>query len=169
MAVTISTTRSTNLSLPVAEAIHSRLTRERSDTRLALERLLPSLRGEAPLDSAPDWPMSVCLWADPYTDMLHCVGWVSVTEWDRCLAVQGFVDPEFREKGLATALTAALLVDGVIHPEIPIAVFADPFVRIAWRLRFQDIRRYRQTDDGWLRSERLYDDQPQTAARSGEE
>lgn len=155
--------------MSVAEDISILLTRAGSETQREIRRLVPALRGEAPIDVAPDWPMSICLRSDPYTDSLQCVGWVSVTEWDRCLAVQGFVDPEFRRKGLATALTSALLVDGVIHPEIPIAVFADEFVRIAWRLRFQDIRRYRQTADGWLRSERLYDEQPQTAARSGEE
>lgn len=167
MAVTINTTRSTHLLPSVAEDIHSRLTKARSETNAQMEVLIRCLRGESPIDSAVDMPMSVCLHSDPYTDSLQCVGWVSVTSWDRCLALQGFVDPDYRQKGLATALTSALLVDGVIHPEVAVAVFADEFVRITRRLGFKDIRRYRITDDGWLRSERLFDEEPETAGRSG--
>lgn len=169
MAVILNTTRSADLSLSVADDIYNRLTKPRSETNSQMAVLIRCLRGESPIDLAPDWPMSVCLRADPYTDALQCVGWVSVTEWDRCLALQGFVDPDYRSKGLATSLTSVLLVDGVIHPEVPVAVFADEFVRIAMRLGFKDIRRYRVTDDGWLRSERLFDEEPQTAGRSGQE
>ena len=169
MSVTINTTRSVNLLPSVAEDIHSRLTKLRSETYHQMATLTRCLRGESPIDSAVDMPMSVCLYADPYTDSPRCVGWVSVTAWDRCLALQGFVDPEFRNKGLASAMTSALLVDNIIHQEVAVAVFADEFVRIAQRLRFTDIRRYRIADDGWLRSERLFDEQPETAARSGQE
>lgn len=168
MSILIQTTRSADLSLSVAEEIYNRLTKPKSDTNKQLFILIHCLRGESPLDNAPDWPMSFCLHRDPYTDSLRCVGWVSVTEWDRCLALQGFVDPDYRHKGLATALTSTLLVDGVINQSVPVAVFADEFVRITQGLGFTDIRRYRVTDDGWLRSERLLDES-ETAARSGQE
>lgn len=169
MATFINTTRSADLSLSVADDIYNRLTKERSETNQQMAILVRCLRGESPMDNAQDWPMSVCLWADPYTDLLQCVGWVSVTEWDRCLALQGFVDPAFRRKGLASALTSALLVDGVIHPDVPVAVFADEFVYITRRLGFRNIYRYRQTDDGWIRSlESLVENESETAEGLGQ-
>jgi hypothetical protein len=168
MAIILNTTRSTDLSLSVAEDIYTRLTKERSETNQQMAILVRCLRGESPMDNADDFPMSVCMWADPYTDLLQCVGWVSVTEWDRCLALQGFVDPEFRQKGLASALTSVLLVDGVIHPDVAVAVFADEFVSITKRLGFKTIYRYRQADDGWIRSQEITEVEPETAEGLGQ-
>lgn len=167
MAISISTTRSSELPLSAAEQIHSKLTKPGSEMHAQMGEVVRCLRGEKPLDLAGDWPMSICLWTDPYTDILHCIGWVSVTEWDRCLALQGFVDPEYRQKGLATALTAALLVDGVIHQQVPTAVFSDEFAQITRGLGFSLVYRYRQTDDGWIKSEEKHE--PEVAARLGEE
>lgn len=163
MSINITTTRSIDLPLGIAEEIYNNLTNPKSDTQRQMFEVLRSLRGDRPLDSAPDFSMSICLRPDPYTDLLQCIGWASVTEWDRCCALQGFVNADYRGMGLAGALVSSLVVDGILRSDVPVAVFADSFVRIAHRLGFQDIRRYRITDDGWVRSMRLLDDDTEVA------
>lgn len=161
MSATITTTRSNELPLAVAETILSSLTNQGSDTNKDFERIVNGML-EGGKDSLPDYPMSICLRLDPYTDALHCIGWASATLWDQSLALQVFVDPEFRGMGLATALASLLLVDGILTTEMPLAVFSDSTVRLAQRMKFPQIRRYRRVADGWLRSERLFDDEPPT-------
>jgi len=158
MSATITTTRSSELPLSVAETIRSSLTKKGSDTNRDFETIVNGMLEVK--DSLPDYPMSICLRLDPYTDALHCIGWASATLWDQSLALQVFVDPEFRGMGLATALASLLLVDGILTTEMPLAVFSDSTVRLAQRLEFPDIRRYRRVADGWLRSERLFDEEP---------
>lgn len=89
---------------------------------------------------------------DLLDDELSVIGWVSVTEWlvgdEVRIQVQGFVHPEFRGKGLATAMVVCLCHD-MPKSEKPVAVFSDEFFRIASRMKWNAIH-YRSTDDGWL-------------------
>lgn len=158
VALLISTTRSSELPLHVAETIRDSLTKERSDTQRAFQEIVCCMLGSQPADLMPDYPMAIALRTDPYTDQLACIAWASASVWDRSLALQAFVREDYRRKGLATALASALVADGILHPEMPLAVFSDECVRIAQRLGFQQIQRYRICDDGWIRSERLFDD-----------
>lgn len=164
MSATITTTRSNELPLSVAETIRSSLTKKGSDTNRDFEEIVQGMLDVR--DSLPDYPMSICLRLDPYTDATHCIGWASATLWDQSLALQVFVDPEYRGRGLATALASLLLVDGILTTEMPLAVFSDSTVRIAQRLKFPDIRRYRRVDDGWLRSRKLFDDESPASERT---
>jgi GNAT superfamily N-acetyltransferase len=170
MSATITTTRTTELPLHVAEEIRDRLTKQGSPTNEDFHVIVGGMLGRIPADNMPDYPMSICLRMDPYTDAIHCLGWASATLWDSSLALQAFVDAEYRGQGLATALASVLVVDGILTRQMPIAVFSDECVRIAQRLRFPDIRRYRRVDDGWVRSERLFDnDEPDAPTGLGQE
>lgn len=153
MSVNIMTTRTVDLPLPTVEQIRDRLTRAGSQTQLDFGCISRAMLGSIPADLMPDYHLSVCMRDDPYTDLSHCVGWASVTEWDRSAALQVCVDEQYRSMGLGTALISSLVVDGILCRDNPVAVFSDECVRIAQRLRFTTIHRYRQTDDGWIRSE----------------
>lgn len=160
MSVLISTTRSSELPLTAAETIRDSLTKPGSATNRHFQEIVRCMLGSQPADLMPDFPMAICLRSDPYTDSLRCVGWASVTVWERCLALQAFVAEDCRQMGLATALASALVVDSILNKEVPVAVFSDETVKIAQRLRFSEIRRYRLVDDGWILSERLFDGEP---------
>jgi len=151
MSVTIQTTRSSGLPDWVASEIARKLSNPGSEMHRFFVEYSESNAGSSDSPESADFPMSICLWSDPYTDSLHCLGWVSVTQWDRALSLQGFVDPEFRHRGLAHALVSILLVDGVLNQEVPVAVFADSFFKIAKDLSFLDIRQYARVADGWIR------------------
>lgn len=157
MSLTIATTTTQNLSLDVAGTIRDRLTKHGSVTQQEFHRLIQGLLGHMPADLMPDYYLSVCLRENPYTSASECIGWASATNWDNVMCLQAFVDEDYRSMGLATALASALVVDGILSRDNPIGVFSDECVRIAQRLRFTTIFRYRRVDDGWLRSERLLD------------
>jgi hypothetical protein len=85
-------------------------------------------------------------------DGQHVIGWVSVSEWvvgnETRIQVQGFVDQEFRERGLASALVACLCHD-MPATRLPVAVFSKEFFAIAQRFGW-NATRYRYATDGWL-------------------
>lgn len=157
MSLTIMTTSSTSLPLRVVEQIRDELTNRGSQTYDEMHQISRGLTGQFPADMMPDFPIAVCLWTSPYTDDLEAIGWVSATNWDNIHCLQGYVAPDYRRMGLATALASALLVDSLLCRDNPIGVFSDEFVQIARRLRFSTIYRYRRTQDGWLKSPRLLD------------
>jgi hypothetical protein len=159
MSLTIFTTTSTMLPLRVAEQIRDKLTRKDSQTQQEMEVVCRALTGSVPSDMAPDFPLAICLWTDPYTDEQECIGWASATNWDSVSCLQAFVASEYRRMGLATSLASVLVVDGLLFLGNPLGVFSDECVRIARRLRFRTIYRYRRTEDGWLKSQRLLDDE----------
>jgi GNAT superfamily N-acetyltransferase len=178
MSVQILTTRSTAIPLAVAESIRDTLTKHGSVTNRAFAEVVTGMLGGRPEDSMPDFPLAICLRSDPLTDATTCIGWSSATlfagrrttseefpvpTYDRCLALRGFVSPDYRRMGLATALASTLVVAGILSPQMPIAVFSDEYVLIAQNLSFTEIRRYRRVDDGWIRSQRLLDNEGQPA------
>ncbi len=158
MSLNIEVTTTQRLALNLVEQIESGLTNAGSVTNQEMRTLRLGMLGTIPADLMPDYPMSIATRTDPYTDLLEVIGWASVTQWDRVLCLQAFVATKFRSMGLATALASALVADGQLSQEMPLGVFSDDIVRIAKRLRFQQVIRYRRVDDGWVRSERLFDD-----------
>lgn len=158
MAFSISVSQTHDLPLSVVEQIRDSLTQEASATNDEMRRLAGGMVGGMPADLMPDYPMAIATRLHPYTGTLDCIGWASATLWDRVLCLQAFVAEGYRNKGLASALASALVVDGHLSQEMPVGVFSDAMVRIAQRMKFQHIHRYRRCDDGWLRSERLFDD-----------
>lgn len=100
------------------------------------------------------WLVAYCVETqqDFLDDELSIVGWVTVTEWvvgdEVRIQVQGFIDPEWRGKGLATAMVACLCHD-MPRTSNPVAVFSDEFLHIAQRMKWNAVQ-YRSTDDGWI-------------------
>jgi GNAT superfamily N-acetyltransferase len=160
MAFTIAVSMTDDLPLSVVEQMRDSLTKRGSVTNDEMHRLASGMLGGMPADLMPRYPMAVASRLHPYTGSLDCIGWASATLWDRTLCLQAFVAEDYRRMGLASALASALIVDGHLTREMPLGVFSDEMVRIAQRLGFQDIQRYRRCDDGWLRSERLFDAEP---------
>lgn len=158
MAFSISVSQTQDMPLSVVEQIRNSLTKRGSVTNEEMHRLASGMTGGMPADMMPDYPMAVATKLHPYTGMLDCIGWASATLWDKVLCLQAFVAEDYRKIGLATALASSLIADGQLSQDMPLGVFSDEMVRIAQRLKFQHIQRYRRCDDGWLRSERLFDD-----------
>lgn len=158
MAFSITTTTTPNLPLYVVEQIRDGLTKPKSVTNEEMHRLASCMLGGMPADVMPDFSMAIATRPHPYTESPDCIGWASASLWDKVVCLQAFVAEDFRRMGLASALSSALVVDGLLSQDMPLGVFSDEMVRIAQRLRFRNIQRYRRCDDGWLRSERLFDD-----------
>lgn len=153
MSLTIQTTRSTHLPLKIAQQIRNNLTNANSVTQQDMDAVIRGMLGQYPADHMPDFSLAVACVSNPYTDENECIGWASATVWDRINCLQAFVDPAYRNKGLATALASALLVDNMLGQDMPLGVFSPECDRIAQRLAFRDIKRYRRTDEGWLPTE----------------
>jgi hypothetical protein len=158
MAFSITTSLTTSMPLSVVEQIRDSLTKRGSVTNTEMHTLAGGMIGSIPSDLMPEFQMSLATKLHPYTGSPDCIGWASATLWDKTMCLQAFVAEDFRRMGLASALACALVVDGALCQDMPIGVFSDETVRIAQRLRFQTIHRYRRCDDGWLRSEHLFDD-----------
>jgi hypothetical protein len=151
MALTIQTTRSTELPLPIAQQIQDRLTKPNSETHHAIKLVISGLLGNTPADIIPDFPMATATVVDPFTDEMLCVGWSSATIWDRLVCLQVFVSPDYRGIGMAGALTTALMADKILSPEMPLGVFSDECYNIAKSRGFSEVRQYKLVEDGWIR------------------
>lgn len=158
MSIQISCYHTDQIPLSLIEQIVAELTREGSVTQREMRQLVQCRIGNSPSDLGPDYFLSLATKTNPYSDSLDCIGWASATQWENVLCLQAFVAEDYRNKGLATALASCLVVDNHLSQEMPLGVFSDETARIAVRLKFLDIRRYRRCDDGWVRSERLFDD-----------
>lgn len=158
MSIQISCYHTDQIPLAIIEQIIASLTREGSVTQREMRQLAQCRIGNSPSDLGPDYFVSLATRTNPYSDSLDCIGWASATQWESILCLQAFVDTEYRNMGLASALASCLVVEKHLCQEMPLGVFSDEIARIAARLRFTDIRRYRRCDDGWVRSERLFDD-----------
>jgi GNAT superfamily N-acetyltransferase len=77
------------------------------------------------------------------------IGWAGINVWAGLPSLQAFVLPEYRGLSLATALSAAMLIEA--RPPGPVAVFSDACYRIGKRLNLGDVRLYKSVDDGWIR------------------
>lgn len=136
-----------NIHPHVAEQCAARLCHDESEmqglfNRTALLSLSPREGG---------W-MIAYAWQSNEDEVQHVIGWVSVTEWDvgdeTRIQVQGYVDREFRESGLASAMVACLCHD-MPKTQLPVAVFSREFFAIAQRFGW-NATRYKKITDGWL-------------------
>ena len=158
MSFQIAVYHTDQIPLGMVEQIIREMTNPNSQTQREMRQLYQCLIGNSPSDLSPDYWMSLATTTNPYSDSLECVGWASATQWENIMCLQAFVAEPYRNMGLASALSTALVADNHISQEMPLGVFSDHMARVAVRLKFQDIRRYRRTDDGFVRSERLFDD-----------
>lgn len=136
-----------NIHPHVAEQCASRLCHAESEMQGVFSRIaLLSLS-----ERERSW-MIAYAWQPHEDEVQHVIGWVSVTEWDvgdeTRIQVQGYVDQDFRERGLANAMVACLCHD-MPTTRLPIAVFSKEFFAIALRLGW-NATRYRYVTDGWL-------------------
>lgn len=98
------------------------------------------------------WMIAYAWLAPAMEDDVTLVGWCSVTEW-QCdgslrMAVQAFVLPDYRRRGIATAMCVCLAHDMPTHTS-PVAVFSDECMRIARHLGWR-ADQYKQVEDGWI-------------------
>lgn len=80
------------------------------------------------------------------------IGWASLSAWNGITALQCFVHPIRRRRGLALALSSILVAAHQIHKDA-IAVFHQHCMSIGLRLGFGRVERWKRTDDGWIKSE----------------
>ena len=80
------------------------------------------------------------------------VAWVSSSIWHSMQQIQGFVHEDYRQRHLATALAALLLLGDSLR-DSPLAVFSPEFERIGRSLGYTDVRHYKRVPDGWIRVE----------------
>ena len=158
MSLTIATYHTSQIPLSLVEQIADSLTRTESGTQQDMAQLYRCLSGQCPTDRMPEYEMSLATIVNPITDSLDCIGWASATQWNNLACLQAFVAADYRNMGLAAALASALVIDKHLSQENPLGVFSEEIARVAARLKFQDIRRYRRCDDGWVRTERLFDE-----------
>jgi GNAT superfamily N-acetyltransferase len=136
-----------NIHPHVAEQCAARLCHDESEMQGVFNRIaLLSLS-----ERERSW-MIAYAWQPHEDEVQHVVGWVSVTEWDvgdeTRIQVQGYVDPAFRERGLASAMVACLCHD-MPKTQLPVAVFSREFFAIAHRFGW-NATRYKHVTDGWL-------------------
>jgi len=158
VAIQLAVYHTDHIPLGIVEQIARELTRHGSATQREMQQLARCKTGNSPSDLAPDYFLSLATTTNPYSDSLDCIGWASAAIWEGIPGLQAYVADNYRNMGLATALTSCLIADNQLSQDMPLAVFADETARIAVRLKFSDIRRYRRVDDGWLRTECLFDD-----------
>jgi predicted GNAT family acetyltransferase len=118
-------------------AIARRLCRQGSDFQ---REIISVMNGEAS-SCAP-----VALWhADG-----ALVGWASSHIWQGSQTLEMFTDERHRGRGIASALSAALLAAGVIDRGQVLAVFSESTEMIARRLTFSEVHRYRREGSDWV-------------------
>jgi predicted GNAT family acetyltransferase len=78
------------------------------------------------------------------------VGWASSHIWQGSQTLEMFTDERHRGRGIASALSAALLAAGVIDRGQVLAVFSESTDMIARRLCFAEVHRYRREGSDWV-------------------
>lgn len=79
------------------------------------------------------------------------IGWAAICRWQDAPALQGFVFPNYRQRGLASALVSAITVDG----DVPLEeghVFSEQFASIATRAGFRTVKLWKRVEDEWVKS-----------------
>jgi len=118
-------------------AIARRLCRHGSDFQ---REIIAVMNGEAS-SCAP-----VALWhADG-----ALVGWAASHIWQGSQTLEMFTDERHRGRGVASALSAALVAAGIVDRGRTLAVFSESTEMIALRLAFADVRRYRREGSDWV-------------------
>lgn len=78
------------------------------------------------------------------------IGWACSHAWRDMQTLEQFTDERHRRRGIAVALSAALVAHGVIDRRQPLAVFSDATAVIARRLGVADVRQYRRDGADWV-------------------
>jgi hypothetical protein len=88
-------------------------------------------------------------WAHkPGYDTPLILGWACISSWQGKLAMQSFVDADYRDSKICSALCASLLFGSPTNMEV--AVFSDECASVARRLR-RSFSQWRCVQDGWIR------------------
>lgn len=93
------------------------------------------------IDAKTDTPMVAFYDPEP-------IGWVATHLWRGLQTLEGYVDPEWRRKGLARIGSLTLLATGYLDRTKAIAVFSDECVVLARSLGFKDVRQFRRNRYG---------------------
>lgn len=83
-------------------------------------------------------------------DEIVPVGWASIYQWAGAPALQCFVFPAYRNRGLASALASSLTALGEL-PMAYVAVFSDLCIGMAKRCGFRTVANYKRVEDGWIK------------------
>jgi hypothetical protein len=118
-------------------AIRCRMTRADSEWQAEVSDVL---RGEA----SSITPVALC-----HKDG-GLVGWSCSHVWRDMQTLEQWVDEKWRCRGIASALSSALIAHGTLDRGKPIAVFSEPTHTIAVRLGFDDVRHYRRDGADWV-------------------
>jgi GNAT superfamily N-acetyltransferase len=93
------------------------------------------------IDAKTDTPMVVAYDPEP-------IGWVATHLWRGLQTLEGYVDPDWRRKGLARIGALTLITTGYLDRRQAIAVFSDECVTLARSIGFKDVRQFRRNRYG---------------------
>ena len=93
------------------------------------------------IESKTDTPMVVVYDPEP-------IGWVATHLWRGLQTLEGYVDPEWRRKGLARIGALTLIATGYLDRTKAIAVFSPECITLAKSLGFSDVRQFRRNRYG---------------------
>lgn len=93
------------------------------------------------IDATTDTPMVAFYDPEP-------IGWVATHLWRGLQTLEGYVDPEWRRKGLARIGALTLIANGYLDRTKAIAVFSPECVALASSLGFADVRQFRRNRYG---------------------
>ena len=141
--ITIHTCRAADLPPWAADQMAS-LTKSGSDN----SRWLASVAAGSPAGDMPHDLTYAYASRDEDFD-IRVIGWGSLACWNGHPALEGFVAPEERGKGLAFSMACCLCLSQT-PPKQAVQVFSPEYVTIARRLGFEEIRRWKRVDDGWI-------------------
>lgn len=118
-------------------AIRSRLTRPQSEFQIEVSRVMAG-------DISSITP--VALW---HVDGA-LVAWACSHVWKDFQTLEQFTDPQFRRRGIATGLSAALVGAGVLDIRQPVAVFSATTEAVARRLWAVEVVRFERVGSEWV-------------------
>ncbi len=78
------------------------------------------------------------------------VAWACSHIWQGSQTLEMFTDERHRGRGIASALSAALLAAGVLERGRIVQVFSETTQMIACRMRFAEVHRYERRGSDWV-------------------
>lgn len=120
-----------------ANAIYRRLTKSGSEFQIEVAQVLAG-------ESSSDTPLAI--WHEDGA----VLGWACSHVWKGLQTLEIFTGERHRGRGIASALSAALIAAGVILPTKQVAVFSPSTARIARRLGC-DVDLWERRDGAWCR------------------